>query len=279
MFLFSVSGYLPARLHMHQPDPKDVKMLFDAQLSASVSVCCYDNKSDSDITLEVDCFGTCDGRYLLTSIDGSAVVPLLLTLKGTNGTADRVMVPNMPVGPVRLNGNSCNNNTHSFSIVVDRSGINLAKFPYSARFQIIARDSKNKKQQRFFYITLNVEDFIRVSGLKDLVLQRENGWQGINERVCVFSTTGSYNLTATSGNSGNLANGLNRVPYVLSIQENGQWIQLLLGRPYTNITSSTTELCNDGKYIGVMVEVNENDMHNAPSGNYSDIVTLTVEAI
>ena len=264
---------------MHQPDPKDVKLLFDAQLSASVSVCCYDNKSDSDITLEVECFGTCDGRFLLKSIDGSAVVPFLLTLKGTNGTADKVLTPNIPVGPVRLNGNGCQNNTHIFSVVVDRAGINLAKFPYSARFQIIARDSKNKKQQRFFYITLNVEDFIRVSGLQDLVLYRENGWQGINERVCVFSTTGSYNLTATSGNSGYLANGSNRIPYILSLQENGQWRPLLLGRPYTNITSSTTELCNDAKYIGVKVEVNENDMSNVPSGNYSDIVTLTVEAI
>ncbi len=268
-----------AAIELDPVNPPSIELVYDASLTGNTDFCAA---TPHDLFMTIDCSSGCSGQFTLEG-SGGVIAPVSLVLSHDwDSEPDMTLIPGQETGELPSQGNDCGNhrNRRTITATVNKNDINPVKIPYERNIQVQLRNNKGDTETGSFYIRIGSPDMIRISGLEDLPLTPQANWQKANEQVCVFSTTGHYNLTAISANNGELKNAGNSIPYALQYKEHNTaiWKDLTLGQSFPNITASGTELCNDGVYIGIQAKVTESDMNSAPTGNYSDTVTLTVEA-
>ena len=138
-------------------------------------------------------------------------------------------------------------------------------------------------------VTAFVGSLVRVTAIDDLALGTWTGSGGLttSDNVCVWTTTGGYNVTATgSGGTGTdfeLTNGASgTLAYSVSWDDTASSSTLSAMTPGTALTgqvsgANTTD-CNAGASLSatVAVEVAEADLTAADSGSYSGVLTLVI---
>lgn len=138
-----------------------------------------------------------------------------------------------------------------------------------------------------FAVSVTKGELIRVSNLADIVLpvyavMPADTTQGID--LCVFSTTGGYNLTAASSNASvtqpRLSNGTNTINYTLSYFDGAATQTLPHGVNQSGFINASTadELCFGGTNATLSVNILAADFNAVPQGIYSDTLTLTFNA-
>ena len=267
-----------AALEMDPENPPDIELIYDTALTATNDFCVA---TPHDLFMTVDCSSGCSGQFILQGTSG-ATAPVALELTHNWDAMQASLVPGQETPELPSQGNDCGNhrNIRTIKATVNKNDISPANIPYERQISVSIRNNKGGTKTGSFYIRIGSPDMIRISGLQDLPLSYQTNWQESNEQVCVFSTTGQYSLTATSANNGSLMNNGNSIIYSLDIKEPGtsSWQPLTLGQPHPNISASDTELCSNGVYMGIRATALSSDVANAPTGNYSDTVTLVVEA-
>ena len=104
-----------------------------------------------------------------------------------------------------------------------------------------------------------------------------------DDDVCVFNSTSSYNITFTSANgSFELQDGANSIPYSVAWSSNGgAVVPVAYSTAITGNTGDATSLTCGAAVTNAnfAVTVTAADFNAANPGNYSDTLTLFVEAI
>ncbi|TVS17016.1 MAG: hypothetical protein EA417_08460 [Gammaproteobacteria bacterium] len=130
-------------------------------------------------------------------------------------------------------------------------------------------------------VTVSIEDRVQISALNDIPLGTYSGTGPLNgsDDFCVYRNgTGLYSLQVVgSENTGpggvfRLTNGTDFITYSVSVNDS----PLLDGEDVDGTGSSTSVVCGGSTNANLGVEVAEGDLQSAPSGNYSDRITLVV---
>ena len=136
-------------------------------------------------------------------------------------------------------------------------------------------------------VNVTVPSLARISALNDISLGPWSGTGGMSggDDLCVWTTTGGYNVTATgSGAAGafTLASGLNTLAYTV------QWADVAGAVSGSAVTSgvaligqtaaATTTDCNGGVSLDatVLVDIAEAALAGAADGAYTGTLTLVV---
>lgn len=130
-------------------------------------------------------------------------------------------------------------------------------------------------------VSITKGELVRISQLSDLLFPPTatavaNLTQ--TDTVCIYSTTGGYNITATSPQAFGAQlrmndGGTNNMNYALDFGGTGL--------PHgTNVTgflgaNTTDDLCSGGTNASITATILMADFNTAPGGAYSDTVTLT----
>ncbi|MDB2384346.1 hypothetical protein N9V90_00660 [Endozoicomonas sp.] len=271
-----------AQLKLHPPEPNPIKLIYDTALSGNTAFCAA-TPVQQNLSIQVDCTGSpaCTSEYTLTG-SGNNTLPIQLQFTD-NYNNNFELAPNQQYKNLESQGANCGNNgnVRTITVNVNKNDIDWTKAPFSRTFQVTARNiSKDRIETEEFTVTFGEKGLIRISGLKDLALNHDNDWQTSNEQVCVVSSTPFYRLTATSANNGELKNNTHGIPYTLQYRQHGSaiWKDMNFGTSYQNLIPSSTERCADGTYLGIQATLQERSLMTAPTGNYSDTVTVVVEA-
>jgi len=133
-------------------------------------------------------------------------------------------------------------------------------------------------------LNIAVPNLVQISMLNDVNL---GSWAGANmtafERFCVFSTTGSYNVTASSANGvGNrfyLDNAGTTLRYVVRWFDSNNVRQNLRHNQVSNVFSAVTTApdCNGVTNSRLRIRVRNNWAGAVPAGTYSDTLTLLIQ--
>lgn len=133
-------------------------------------------------------------------------------------------------------------------------------------------------------IQITKGDLVRVSQLADLLFPAFAIMPADtteSTEICVYSTTGGYNLTASSPNANatqlRLASGGNFMPYALSLDDGNGPNSLPHNQQVSGLTNADTsnDLCAGGTNATLSATILETDFNAAPQGAYADTVTLT----
>ena len=133
-------------------------------------------------------------------------------------------------------------------------------------------------------ITIIKQDAVQITGINDIdmgisaVLSED---QSVSDDVCVFSSTGGYNLTVTSANNGFLLSDSNTstdIAYSL------EWIttastQLVgYGSQVTGFVGDSNSLdCSGSTNASFRVTIVTTNFNSADPGTYTDTMTLLVQ--
>ena len=127
----------------------------------------------------------------------------------------------------------------------------------------------------------------RISAVNDISL---GTWSGTGalwnwDTLCVWTTTGAYNITASGDGAGGMfavTNGTDNINYLVAWSDTPSFAGLNLltpgaALPGQNTNASTTD-CNGGASptATVLVAVFASDLEAAPAGAYSGTLTLVV---
>ena len=133
-------------------------------------------------------------------------------------------------------------------------------------------------------ISVTKGELVRVSQLADMVFPPMPTMAAdttLTDDICVFSTTGGYNLTATSPNASatqlRMAAGGNFLNYSLALNDLTVTQGLPHGTPVTGFTGANTtdDLCSGGTTATLEATILSTDFNAVPQGAYTDTVTLT----
>jgi hypothetical protein len=135
-------------------------------------------------------------------------------------------------------------------------------------------------------ITAVVGSLVRVTAVDDIDL---GSWTGsgdlqAQDDVCIWTTTGGYNVTATGNGGGgsdfSLTNGSDTLTYAVKwADESSGLTALSTGAALTGQQSNATSTdCNAGANLSatVAVEITETALSGADSGSYSGVLTLVI---
>ncbi len=134
-------------------------------------------------------------------------------------------------------------------------------------------------------ISVTIPQLARISNLNDIGF---GSWSGVgalsgNDSLCVWTTTGAYNITATGSgalNAFTLAAGLSTVPYTVSWADTagaGSGTGVTTGTPLVAQTSgAATTNCAGGDTATVFVDIAEPDLAAATDGLHTGTLTLVV---
>jgi hypothetical protein len=136
-------------------------------------------------------------------------------------------------------------------------------------------------------ITVFVGSLVRVTAVDDLDL---GAWSGtgdlvVADDVCIWTTTGGYNVTA-SGNGGTgtdfaLTNGTESLTYAVKWGDSAGVAtdNMTSGSPLgTQFSGANSTDCNGGANLTATVEVEilDADLSGADSGTYTGVLTLVI---
>lgn len=138
-------------------------------------------------------------------------------------------------------------------------------------------------------IGLAISDAARISGLDDAIFGTYDGTGNVtnNDDVCVFSTTGSYEITATGDGAGGaftITDGSNTIPYTVRWNDvagtNSGGTNISSGQLLTGQTGADTSSpdCSGLTVLTarVRVRMTENNLLSAPDGTYVGVLTITI---
>lgn len=181
-------------------------------------------------------------------------------------------------------------------IRLDLDGGQLAQLEsgqYSGQFRLTLLGGRNTLTEAFadFQVSLEIvgtTSGVRISGLDDLQLGQHSGLGDIqvSEHFCVFSGSGNYSLSVSSGNQsadGSFAfagsNTGDRIPFTLAFDDVGYGAALspVGTTPLIGTGDSTLQDCGGSNNASLTVTVLEQDLQKAASGNYSDTLLLLVQ--
>lgn len=133
-------------------------------------------------------------------------------------------------------------------------------------------------------LNIAVPNLVRISMLNDVNL---GSWAGGNmtafERFCVFSSTGAYNVTATSANGvGNrfyLDNAGTSLRYVVRWFDSNTGRQNLRNNQTSNTFDAVTTAVDCGGVTNsrLRIRVRNNWAAAVPAGTYADTLTLLIQ--
>ena len=129
-----------------------------------------------------------------------------------------------------------------------------------------------------------IPNLAQISGLDDINL---GTWSGADlsgsDQFCVFSSTRSYTITATSGNGTGATfrlkdAGTNFIAYTVSWTDSAPATTALTSGTASGAqaTSATSVNCGGADNTTVSVNVPSANIASVPAGNYSDTLTLLV---
>lgn len=132
-------------------------------------------------------------------------------------------------------------------------------------------------------INATIPNLAQISRLDDIAL---GTWSGVDltgfDDLCVFSSTRSYTITATSANGTGttfrLSDGTNFIPYNVSWRDSAPATTALASGTASGAqaTSATATNCGGSDNTRVSVTVPSAGIAAAPAGAYSDTLTLLV---
>lgn len=138
-------------------------------------------------------------------------------------------------------------------------------------------------------VSLSVADRVQISGLDDILLGAYGGTGGLtgSSAFCVYRNgTGAYNLTVSSGNQDGSAfratdDGTNFIGYTVRFDADNNASDGTLAASGTQITdlsgNSSATNCGGNDNAALDVIFTEADLQAAPTGSFSDVITLLVE--
>ncbi len=132
-------------------------------------------------------------------------------------------------------------------------------------------------------ITIIKEDAVQISGVDDLEMGIRGSLtesQSVDDDLCVFSSTGTYNLTVTSANFFFALTGANtssNIIYTLSWTTDTTRA-ITHGNAITSLIGDDSSLdCNGGTNANLQVTITPQNFNSADPGSYRDTVTLLVQ--
>jgi len=134
-------------------------------------------------------------------------------------------------------------------------------------------------------VTLIKQDAVQITNVGDIDLGTHAtlaGNQVVDDDVCVFNSTSSYEITFTSANGAFvLEDGANSIPYTVDWSSNGgAAADVTYNTAIGGNTGDATSLtCGGGTNANFEVTVTAADFNAANPGNYTDTLTIFVEAI
>ena len=133
-------------------------------------------------------------------------------------------------------------------------------------------------------ISITKGELVRVSQLADILFPPMATMAAdttLTTDICVFSTTGGYNVTVTSPNANvnqlRLAAGGNFLPYSMSLDDYAAPQTLPHGIQRTGFTGAdpVNDLCSGGTNATLSATILSADFNAVPAGAYADTVTMT----
>ena len=270
-----------ATLNLGALTPDSLTLVYNRATSGSTSFCAA-TLPEKELLMEAHCTGAtaCTDEYTLAGA-GGAVVPVYLSFTDAGGRPT-AFEPSETIENINSQPGSCNNinNTRSVAVSLANQNIDWTKAPYKRVFELIFREEGSSEEaRRTFTVSFGEKGIIQVNGLKDLDLSHNNSWQDTNNQVCVVSSTPTYSLTASSKNNGLLKQGNHSIAYKLQYKANNDvWKNISLSNHHSGLTASNYISCSDGVYLGIRAKVQEVDLLSSATGNYSDTITVVVEA-
>lgn len=132
---------------------------------------------------------------------------------------------------------------------------------------------------------------VRISGLSDVNFGANNALPTSRFiDVCIYSTTGSYNVTPTSLNGSNSTFRTTNVSTTNYINYDIAWNNAATGASGSDLNNSVTSNnftganttqndCSGGKNARIFFSIDSTSFSSAPSGAYSDTLTLVIAPI
>ena len=149
----------------------------------------------------------------------------------------------------------------------------------------------NQLDSSNFSVTINIDGAaqqVKVSGLNDVSFGTYDGSgdRQVNERFCVYSTTGAYRMLVSSvsqDSSGNfylpsVSSGDN-IPVTVSFIDSvgGPGTISVLNAPISGFGDSNSENCLGSENTTLTFSMNEQSLRSASSGDYMETFTVLVE--
>jgi hypothetical protein len=134
-------------------------------------------------------------------------------------------------------------------------------------------------------VSIIVGDTAQASGIDDIVLApwSEGSPAPIGTtQACIYSSTGSYQVTATSSNAASnrfrLASGTNFLRYTVRWNDGVSGLtSVTTGTPLASLVAdSSSPDCSGGKPASVEVRIPNAAISAAPIGNYADTLTIMI---
>lgn len=129
---------------------------------------------------------------------------------------------------------------------------------------------------------------VKISNLQDINFGAQaSSPSKTSQDVCIYSTSGSYDITASSANANGstfrLASGSNSstIMYVVEWKDSnsgtsGNNLQSGITSNKFNNANQNSQNCNGSNNARLFVELNQGNFTGAPAGTYSDVLTLVV---
>ncbi len=133
-------------------------------------------------------------------------------------------------------------------------------------------------------VSISKVDRVRISGISDISLSSWSAGGPTPSGVtsfCVFSSTGRYQVAASSAHSSGadfrLTNGSDFVVYSVQWDSGSTRTPMTSGTPLTHRTGDAIDLsCAGRSPAAVVVGTVEGQMGSAPAGRYTDTLTVLV---
>jgi spore coat protein U-like protein len=170
---------------------------------------------------------------------------------------------------------------HSRMLLLTILAVFTADLVYAA-----SNGSKGNTSTGTIQILIAKGNAVKISNLDDIDLGywTSGAVQDRTETLCVYSSTGTYRITASSSNpSGTtfrLKSGSAYIPYSFS------WKDTVGGGGFTTLSHNvvvsgqagrkTNDNCSTGDNATIRIRIATNDIKTAASGSYRDRVTLLV---
>lgn len=130
-------------------------------------------------------------------------------------------------------------------------------------------------------VTIIKDNAVQISDVNDLNMGNHSALTAdevMSDGVCVFSSTGGYNVTVSSANGAlELVSGTDTIPYSLDWAAGGAPAAVTLGTPIIGLAGdqSATD-CGGTPNASFEVTVAQADFNSAPPGTYTDTLTLLI---
>jgi len=128
-------------------------------------------------------------------------------------------------------------------------------------------------------VSISKVDRLQISGISDILLSRFSAGPSGVTNFCVFSSSGRYQVAASSAHSSGtnfrLTNGSDFVVYSVQWNSGSNTTPMASGTPLTHRTGDAVDPgCGGRLPAAVLVRTAEANTSSAPAGRYTDTLTV-----